>query len=85
MPYVIKNESGQYLRRHPHRTRNKREWVTDLDKATVWEKIGHAKAAASQALSYRSKEIEKSKATAIQEVRLMLWGAPIPHKPKRLR
>lgn len=80
MPYVIKNEAGEYLRRYPHRYTKKREWVTDLDKATVWAKIGHAKAAASQALTY-----DKLKTAAIQEVRLMLWGMPEAHKPKRIR
>jgi hypothetical protein len=43
---------------------------------TVWEKIGHAKAASSQA---------HVKTAEIQEVRLMLWGLPIAHKPKRQR
>jgi hypothetical protein len=76
MPYVIKNDAGQWLRKYPHRTRQKREWVDELDKATIWEKIGHAKAAASHS---------KTTSTEIQEVRLILWGASIPHKPKRLR
>lgn len=80
MPYVVKNEAGQFLRRFPHRYTKKREWVDAVDQATVWEKIGHAKAAASQAITY-----DKLKSTEIQEVRLILWGSAIPHKPKRIR
>lgn len=80
MPYVIKNEAGQFLRKYPHRYTKRREWVDELDKATVWEKEGHAKAAASQAITQ-----DKLKATEIQEVRLILWGTSKPHKPKRLR
>lgn len=89
MPFVVKNESGEYLRRYPHRSptpgKGRRAWVTELDQATIWEKKGHAKAAASQALlsASRSKEDKQVKAAAIQEVRLMLWGSAEAHKPKR--
>ncbi len=75
MAYVIKNDLGQYLRLYPHRYSKKREWVDELDQASTWEALGSAKLASRHA----------DKPTEIQEVRLILWGSPIPHVPKRLR
>lgn len=76
MPYVIRNDRAQFLRLYPHRYTKKREWVSEVDQATIWTEKGSAKLAMNQAAAL--------KPTALQEVRLMLWGMPESHKPKKV-
>lgn len=72
MPYVIVNAEGLYLKRHANRSYMKREWVPELDQATVWEKTGPAKLCANLARMKHG-----SAAIQLQEVKLMLWGSPV--------
>lgn len=80
MPFVVVNAEGLYLKRHANRTYMKREWVAELDQATVWDKSGPAKLCANLArLKNGSASIQ------LQEVKLMLWGNPViftARKPK---
>jgi len=80
MPYVVRNADGLYLRRFANRSYAKREWVTELDEATIWPKSGPAKSAAN----FASKS-EKGQAMELQEVKLMAWGSPIEIIAKKPR
>jgi len=82
MPYVIQNTEGKYLRRFANRGhwQNQREWVDEINDATIWPKSGQAKAAAN----FASKSSIGS-TMRLQEVRLVCWGYPteiIAKKPK---
>jgi hypothetical protein len=53
--------------------------VSEVDQATIWTEKGSAKLAMNQASASLS-----PKPTALQEVRLLLWGMPESHKPKKV-